>query len=221
MTIRVTYRKGAKRTVTKYKKKAYKKRKKPSVRTGYLPVQQKFIDTFTIPTAIPNGYVTRYDFTISQLQNLPSLVRLFDQYRIRKVTLQFNGQTFNDPTANPSMTCVSSIDLDGGALPANFDVILQASNAKVSQWGGTGTNNLKKFVSVRPRFSNQIVKELGPPILYSQTLGNRNAWIDLADQGLTEHHGVVMGWRAPAGALNFAQDVTLITTFHLEFRKFR
>lgn len=219
MTKLVRYK--PKRTMTKYRKKSYKKRRRPSVRTGFLPVQQKDITTFTIPTNVLNGYVQRYDFTISQLDNLPALTRLFDQYRIRKVTLQFNAQTFNDPTANPSMTCVSSIDLDGGVIPPNFETILQASNARVTQWGGTGSNNLKKFISLRPRYSNQIVKEIGPPVLYSQTIGNRNSWIDLADQGLTEHHGVVVGWRAPSGTLNFAQEVTLITTYHLEFRKFR
>jgi len=219
MTKLVPYKR--KRTMTKYRKKSYKKRRRPSVRTGFLPVQQKDIGTFVIPVAIPNGYVTRFDFQISGLPNLPSLVRLFDQYRIRKVTLQFNGQSFNDPTANPSMTCVSSIDLDGGALPPTFDTILQASNAKVTQWGGTGTNNLKKWVTLAPRFSNSIIQSIGPPVVYSQTIGKRNAWIDLADGGLTQHHGVVMGWRAPAGVLNFPQAVTLIQTYHLEFRKFR
>ncbi|AXH78580.1 MAG: capsid protein [Circular genetic element sp.] len=196
------------------------KRGGTSRRTGFLAVQQKEIESTTIPTG-SSGYIDRLDFTIGLLPNLQAFIRLFDQYRIVSVRCQFIPQNEINQV-NAGMVFLTSIDLDGGAVPATFADAMQASNARISPWLDIAGWKAGRSVTVRPRFKNQIIKTVGPPPTYTYTLGNPSAWIDMTDVGATEHHGLIYGFDLP-GADVLAAPVmfSVIKTYKIEFRKIR
>ncbi|AXH75401.1 MAG: capsid protein [Cressdnaviricota sp.] len=219
------------KVVRRGRRKMYKRKYKTKTtqKTGFLSIRQKEFLSYTIPAGpLPNGFVRQLSFNIQSLPNFAALNRLFDQYRIFAVAGSLTPHTNTDDTINPGQSYIQSIDLDGGPV-ANYDTILQCANAKQSPWcTAGGMVPMKKFF-LRPRFLNTIVVDPGdpaavPPVppTYSQTLGNRKAWIDLADNGLTEHYGMNFGWRtaSPVG-LNVEQTVNVALTFYLQFRKVR
>lgn len=193
----------------------------PSARTGYLAVQQKHV----VYTACPAGggstdvFVDNLKFNIGQLDNLPSYQRLFDQYRIKKVVVKMTQQSGFAP-GNPTMTLITSIDLDAGTAPTGAISLLQCSNAKtklLTQFSPSRT------VSIYPRFQNVIALDpTAVPPTQSFSIGKSGAWLDLADQGLTNHHGLNICFTCP-DATGLAIDclIRYEYTYHVEFRKIR
>lgn len=188
-------------------------------RTGYLNIQQKDSLPFVIPSGV-NFYTTELTFSINQLGNFLALARLFDQYRIARASTYFYPITNANAATNAGVTVCTSIDLDGSIAPTSFDEALQASNAKVKNFSTNGGNKPSCFVSLRPRYMNVIVKDIGPPATYSQTLGKSSAWIDIADAGDTDHRGVQISFNMPT-PLNLSMQCENIITYHVEFRKVR
>ena len=120
------------------------------------------------------------------------------------------------------MLFLTSIDLDGGAVPNSFGDAMQASNAYITPWLDIAGYKAGRSVTVRPRFKNQIIKEVGPPATYSYTLGKPSAWIDITDVGATEHHGLIYGFDLPgADTLSAPMMFSIIKTYKIEFRKIR
>lgn len=213
-------RKNVRRGRRKIGMKKY--RKKPATkRTGFLSIQQKDFFTYTIPAGpLPNGHIQQLTFNIANLPNFAELSRLFDQYRICAVAGTLTPHTNTNDTINPGQSYIQSVDLDGG-LVTQYDQILACSNAKQSSWVTAGGMVPKKSWYCRPRFLNNILQTIAPPV-YSQTLGKPKAWIDLSDAGLTTHYGMNFGWRtaSPVG-LNVEQVVNCNITYYLQFRKVR
>lgn len=197
-----------------------------SKRTGYLSiVQQDLSQSFTLPAlpgGYPTGFIRQFKFNISQVVNLPELTRLFDQYRIRAVSLRMMPQTNTDDTVFPSLTYAASVDLDGGNI-ANWADILACSNAKVSNWASNGGNVAQKSHYLKPRWRNtHVVDPTTTPVTYGNTMGNRNQWLDLADQGNTDHFGLNVGFLTPSGVgTAVEQEVTVIIKYYIQFRKIR
>lgn len=214
--------KRAGRKYGKYMRGKYKRKyRKPSNRTGFLSLVQKDHFNWTIPAGpLPNGYIRQLTFNIAALPNFQELNRLFDQYRIVGVAGSLQPHTNTNDTINPTQSYIQSVDLDGG-LVTQYDQLLACSNAKQSSWSTTGGMVPIKKWFVKPRFLNNILQSINPPV-YSQTLGNPKAWIDIADAGLTQHYGMNFGWRtaSPVG-LNVEQVVNCNITYYLQFRKVR
>lgn len=200
-------------------------RSRTRVRTGYLPMVQKDLtESFQIPAGpYPNGYIKQFKFSIENIQNLAEVTRLFDQYRIRAVSVRLMPQSNTNDTVNPSMTFCSSIDLDGGGV-ANFDALIACSNAKTSNWSSAGGNIAGKTIYLKPRFRNvHVVDPTTVPVTYGQNIGRKNAWLDLADGGTTDHFGLNVGFLpgSATATLGFAVWVNVIITYYIEFRKIR
>lgn len=214
------------RKYMKYMRGKYKRKySRPTNRTGFLSVVQKEYFSYTIPAGpLPNGFVEQLSFNIASLPNFAEYDRLFDQYRIVGVAGQLTPHTNTNDTINPGQSYIQSIDLDGGPI-TTYDQILACSNAKQSAWNTAGGMVPTKKWFVKPRFKNNILADpggAGVPPTYAQTLGNRKAWVDIADGGNTEHYGINFGWRtaSPVG-LNQPQVVNCNLTFYLQFRKVR
>ncbi len=200
------------------KSKRYKKR--TSSRTGYLLAKQKLSLPFVIPSGV-TFHAERIQFSIDILPNYLAYARLFDQYRIKSASVLMYPLSYTDDTQNAGMTCVSSIDLDGGTLPTSMTDALQPSNARVSNWSSNGGNRPRCFIKLKPRYLNVIEQDPTQPALAdSYTLGPPNAWIDMQDTGRTVHNGITMCWSMPV-PLNNAMKVEYITTLNVEFRKIR
>jgi hypothetical protein len=202
------------------KRKRSSRRSGPSARTGYLLAKQKLSLPFVIPAGVA-FHAERIQFSIDVLPNFLAFARLFDQYRIKSASILMYPLTYTDPASNAGMTCVSSIDLDGGSLPTTMTDALQPSNARVSNWSSNGGNKPRCYISLRPRYMNVIEQDPTQPALAdSYTLGPKDAWIDLQDTGRTVHNGVTMCWSMPT-PLNNAIKCEYITTLNVEFRKIR
>lgn len=212
-------------------RKPYQKRKyrsqKTSTRTGYLSVQQKVLNTgFEIPAGnYPTGLIEKLDFQANECPQWNTYAALFDQYRITgvKVTLL---PTSNQPgVANTAGTFASSIDLDGDNNITTFDQVLQCSNTRTSPWSSSGGLTPYKKIFLRPRFQNAIVRTMdvaeGQPLKYAMTLGNAKQWIDVADGGLTKHHGLNLAWYFGAEQVSNLQLINMIVTYYIQFRKVR
>lgn len=204
------------------KRSAYRsfKRRLPNTSTGYLAVKQKEITTLQIPGGpMPTGFVTNVTFNLTNMANITEYRRLFDQYRICavKYTLLPTSNT-NDQT-NQGLTFCSSIDLDGGATPSTFPLLLERSNSKTSPWSTAGGMTPYKSIYLMPRYANVISSDLAAGTT-STGLGNRKQWLDLADPDVI-HHGLNLGWYSGSGTLNFAQDINVVITYYVQFRKIR
>lgn len=218
------------RKYMKYMRGKYKRKyNNPTNKTGFLSLRQKEFLTYVIPAGpLANGHIEQLSFNINSLPNFAALARLFDQYRIVAVAGSLTPHTNTDDTINPGQSYIQSVDLDGGKL-INYDSILQCSNAKQSPWTTAGGMKPYKKFFLKPRYLNTIIVDPGdpaavPPVppVYSQALANRKSWIDLADNGMTQHYGMNFGWRtaSPVG-LNVEQTVNVAITFYLQFRKVR
>lgn len=198
-----------------------------SVRTGFLSVQQKVLDTsFTLP-GIPNptGIIKKYSFQAADIAQWSTMSQLFDQYRINGIKLTFLPTTFSAPTQNQSGTFASSIDLDGDNVISTFPQLLQCANCKTSPWSGTGGLTPYKKIFLRPRAHDAMITELdatGQPASFSNALASRKQWIDISDRGLTTHYGLNVGWYfGGSGLLNEPQELQVIITYYMQFRKVR
>ncbi|AXH74479.1 MAG: capsid protein [Cressdnaviricota sp.] len=210
-------RRGKKRGRRNYKKKM------PTNRTGYLSIRQKDFFSITLPSGpLPNGYIKQLVFNLSSLPNWGEFDRLFDQYRLCAVAGSFSPHTNTNDTINPGQSYIQSVDLDGGVI-TTYDQLLACANAKQSAWNTAGGMVPTKKWYVKPRTAQVIIKDPDAvPITYSNVLGRKGAWIDLADGGDTEHFGMNFGWRtaSPVG-LNQPQVVNCNITYYIQFRKVR
>lgn len=199
-----------------------------SVRTGFLSVQQKVLDTsFQIPGGLnPTGIIKKYEFKAEDITQWSTMSQLFDQYRINGVKLTFLPTTYSAPTQNQSGTFASSIDLDGDNTISTFPQLLQCSNTKTSPWSGTGGLTPYKSVFLRPRCHDAIITDLdattGQPSGFNAGLANRKQWLDISDRGKTVHYGLNVGWYFGAsGDLNEPQELQVVITYYVQFRKVR
>ena len=198
-----------------------------SVRTGHLSVQQKVLDTsFELPGGpSPTGIIKKYSFKASDITQFSTMSQLFDQYRINGVKLTFLPTTYSSPTQNQSGTFASSIDLDGDNVITTFPQLLQCSNTHCSPWSGTGGLTPYKSIYLRPRAHDALITELdatGQPSAFSAGLANRKQWLDISDRGETTHYGLNVGWYFGAsGLLNEPQELQVIITYYVQFRKVR
>jgi len=211
----VRYRK---KRYTGRRKKTYRKRRTPTYRTGFLPVQQTDISSVTIPSlgGDQDVFAASLSFNISQLANLTAFVRLFDQYRIKKIKLSMTQTTF--PVGNPNCTLYTSVDLDGSPSGMDLHTILQRSNVQTHTMTETRPS---KTITVSPRTrETQMIDNVVGNVSYK--LGTRGAWIDLADQGTTLHYGLDFVVSNPL-ATGIPTDITLQYKYiyFIEFRKIR
>ncbi len=193
------------------------------VKTGFLKVIQKTLTQINLPSGPhPLGIVDKYKFEIADIPQFNTYSALFDQYRLTGVKMTFLPTTNTNDTANVGGTFISSIDLDGDTTITTFDDILQCSNSKTSPWSTAGGMTPYKKVFVRPRTRDALVRDIcnNVPVL-STALGDSKQWIDLGDRGRTEHYGFNIGWYFGNAQLNAPQELNVITTYYISFRKVR
>lgn len=218
---------AARRIQAMFRRRRYRRRMRPaaSVKTGYISTRQKSVSNQVIPAgAYPNGFLREYTFTADQIPQFVAFSSLFDQYRIKAVSMTFLPTTNTDQTVNQGATFASSIDLDGDLSITTFNQLLQCSNTKTSAWSTAGGLTPYKKIYLRPRASNALITSLdaaGQPNTFTPALANPKQWLDIADRGRTVHYGVNIGWNFGTNNLNQAVDVQIITTYYIQFRKVR
>lgn len=203
-------------------------RRGTSVRTGFLNVQQKVLDTsFALPAGpSPTGIIKKYSFKAADLAQWSQFASLFDQYRINGVKMTFlpTTATPDADVVNPSGTFATSIDLDGDNQITTFPQLLECANARTSAWSSQGGLTPYKKVFVRPRCHDALITDLDPtgqPATFSAGLASRKQWLDVSDRGLTEHYGLNVGWYFGLGTLNADQELNVVLTYYIQFRKVR
>ncbi len=206
----------------------YKRYRRPaSVRTGSLTIRQKEFSTITLgdpaqpfPQPIPTGLYTNVTFSIANIPNLPEYLRLFDQYRINAVSFTLLPTTNTDDNVNQGFTFASSIDLDGGGLvPQTIANMLSRGNTKTSPWSSAGGMTPFRKIYLKPRWANLLVDD--PSGNTTATgLGYRKQWLDINNPDVT-HHGLDLMWFNSSNQINAVQEVNVITTYYLQFRKVR
>ncbi len=198
-----------------------------SVRTGFLNVQQKVIDTsYEIPSGpAPNGIIKKYEFKAADIAQWNTMASLFDQYRINGIKMTWLPTTNTNDQNNPGGTFATSIDLDGDNNITTFDQLLQCANTHTSAWSTAGGMTPYKKVFLRPRCHDALITDLdaqGQPSTFSAGLANRKQWLDISDRGLTTHYGLNIGWYFGNNALlSNPQELNVIITYYLQFRKVR
>lgn len=221
---------AASRIQRAYRKRlAYKRYRRAgtSVRTGFLSVQQKVLDTsFIIPAGpAPTGIIKKYNFTADSINNWPILSQLFDQYRITAIKMTWLPTTNTNDQNNPGGTFATSIDLDGDQTISTFPQLLECSNTRTSAWSTAGGLTPYKKVFLRPRAHSAMITELdatGQPASFSNGLANPAQWIDMSDRGETTHYGVNVGWYFGNNALlSNPQELNCIITYYIQLRKVR
>ncbi len=219
---------GAGRIQRAYRRYKYAKtnarRAKTGVKTGHLAVEQKVLSqAITLPAGPqPTGIVEKLKFEISEIPQFSTYSALFDQYRLTGVKVTLLPTTNTNDTANVGGSFIWSIDLDGDTTITTFDDILQCSNSHTSPWSSTGGMTPYKKMFVRPRTRDALVRDISNnvPVL-STALGDAGQWIDLGDRGTTEHFGINIGWFFGNAQLNAPQELNMITTYYIKFRKVR
>jgi len=201
-----------------------KRRARTGVKTGHLSVEQKVLSQdITLPSGpLPTGYVQKLKFEIAEIPQFSTYSALFDQYRLTGVKVTLLPTTNTNDTANVGGSFIWSIDLDGDTTITTFDDILQCSNSHTSPWSSTGGMTPYKKIFVRPRTRDALVRDIcnNVPVL-STALGDAGQWIDLGDRGMTEHFGINIGWYFGNAQLNAPQELNMITTYYIKFRKVR
>ncbi len=202
--------------------------KSTSVRTGFLNVQQKELDTSFVLEAqnAPNGVIKKYKFQAANLSQWSTLASLFDQYRINGIKMTFLPTTAasNATVNNPAATFAWSIDLDGDNQISTFPELLECSNCHTSAWTSQGGLTPYKKIFLRPRAHDAMITSLdntGQPASFSVGLASRKQWLDVSDRGLTDHFGVNVGWYFGNEVINQDQNLNVIITYYLQFRKVR
>lgn len=202
---------------------SHRRRAKTGVKTGFLKVIQKTLTQETLPSGpLPTGEVWKMKFEISDIPQFSTYSALFDQYRLTGVSVSLLPTTNTNDQNNVGGTFISSIDLDGDTTITTFDDILQCSNSHTSPWSAAGGMTPFKKVYVRPRTRDALVRDIcnNVPVL-STALGDAKQWIDLGDRGMTEHFGLNLGWYFGNAQLNVPQEINVITTYYISFRKVR
>ncbi len=201
-----------------------RRRARTGVKTGHLAVEQKVLSqSITLAAGPqPTGIVEKIKFEISEIPQFSTYSALFDQYRLTGVKVTLLPTTNTNDTANVGGTFIWSIDLDGDTTITTFDDILQCSNSHTSPWSSTGGMTPYKKMYVRPRTRDALVRDIcnNVPVL-STALGDAAQWIDLGDRGMTEHFGLNLGWFFGNAQLNAPQELNMITTYYIKFRKVR
>lgn len=201
-----------------------RRRAKTGVKTGFLKVEQKVLSQDIVLPAGPHptGIVEKLKFEIADIPQFSTYSALFDQYRLTGVKVTLLPTTNTDDRTNPGGSFIWSIDLDGDTTINTFDDILQCLNSHISPWSTTGGMTLYKKMFVRPRTRDALVRDIcnNVPVL-STVLGESKQWIDLGDRGTTEHFGLNLGWYFGNTQLAYEQELNMITTYYIQFRKVR
>lgn len=201
-----------------------RRRGRTGVKTGFLAVEQKVLSQdITLPAGpAPTGIVHKLKFEIADIPQFSTYSALFDQYRLSGVKVTLLPTTNTNDQHNVGGSFIWSIDLDGDTTITTFDDILQCSNSHTSPWSSTGGMTPYKKIFVRPRTRDALVRDIcnNVPVL-STALGDARQWIDLGDRGMTEHFGINLGWYFGNAQLNESQELNMITTYYIKFRKVR
>lgn len=204
----------------------HRRRARTGVKTGFLKVEQKVLSqAITLPSGpTPTGHVEKLKFEIADIPQFTTYSALFDQYRLTGVKVTILPTTNTNDMSNVGGSFIWSIDLDGDTTITTFDDILQCSNSHTSPWSSAGGMTPYKKMFVRPRTRDALVRDIDPqtqvPVL-STALGDAKQWIDLGDRGKTEHFGLNLGWYFGNAQLNNPQELNMITTYYIQFRKVR
>jgi len=225
------YRRKYARKKAPFRKRRYRKRSglrnKTSPRTGYLNTQQKVLQTDLIPAGIaPTGIIKKFSFEAVDIPQWTTFASLFDQYRITGVKMTFLPTTNTNDQNNPGGTFATSIDLDGDSQISSFSDLLQCANTRTSPWSTAGGMTPYKKIFLRPRVHDALITERDPitgqPVSFSNALGFRKQWIDIADKGTTTHYGLNVGWYFGNSALlSNPVELNIMLTYYIQFRKIR
>jgi len=145
-------------------------------------------------------------FFLGQVPGSSDFTNLFDQYRIRKVVLQFkaNQQSFTSSTGSSAVTniptrIVTAIDYDDSVAPTSLNELREYNTAQVNTMVESFTREIRPAVS----------------IMAYEGVGS-TGWISTNDPGVP-HYGIK--WAVPSAvASTNGYQLAVEATYHLEFR---
>lgn len=127
-------------------------------------------------TANQFGY---FNFSLSDLPNNGEITAMFNQYKITGVKLRFipmQGTETSPGSTNLMNALAVQVDKSVRGVPASFDEIIEASNAKV-------------FSAAQKGFSIWISRPLAAATIASSSALLTNSWID-SDKTDAKHYGL-------------------------------
>jgi len=165
-----------------------------------------------ISIAPGSTFLNAYQFNLQQLVggNLAAFVQLYDQYKIRKVVIQFVPK-FNVSDIDAAGTTggnlsmfASCIDYDDASVPLTFAEVLERQNAKLHR-------------------TKMVTRTLRPCVNFNVSTGltagvstKQSPWLD-TNATTVPHFGVKIG----ITGVQVQQDYDVIVKYHLAFRQVR
>ncbi len=152
-------------------------------------------------------------FYLGQVPGFAEFTALFDQYRIRKVVLEFrpNQQSYTSSTntsavTNIPMRIVTAIDYDDSVAPTSHNELREYNTAQVhtmvEQWSQT----------IRPAVSVMAYEGVGS----TGYCPKWDQWVSTNDPNVP-HYGIK--WAVPPGGQSTnCYQLAVEAVFHLEFR---
>lgn len=165
------------------------------------------VAAITITSSNVANVFNAFSFSLSQLDQVSSLIAVFDQYRIRMVEVEFlPGVNDNNTTATNTGLFTTVIDYDDSSSLTSFNQALDYSNALT----GTGYEAQRRVFQPHAALA-----------AYSGTFtsyGNvQSPWIDCSSTTVA-HYGVKTAW-TPTSVTG--QIMTMLPKFWIEFRNVR
>lgn len=170
---------------------------------------------------LPQGISAAYVFKLSDLPNNSEFTTLFDQYKLRMVSVHFRPLVNQLVTAQPNTGTTDAtgycplhtvIDYDDNSAPTSLSTVLQYQNLRT-----TNPNRPHKRI-VRPK----VLREVYQSSVTTAYQPSASGWIDCNYAGVP-HYGLKVYMDPPPFVLNTSSSMTyqVYMTYYMSFKNVR
>jgi hypothetical protein len=169
---------------------------------------------------ITNDCMFALFFKLGDLPQSSSFTSLFDQYRIKRISVTFTPnykqvgiQTASNAFLMPTMQMWYAVDYDDASAPSTLTALQEYSSIKMIDFNDSVKSHT---VSFNPRVAIA-ANQAGAFTAYAN---QANQWLDAAYPNV-QHYGLKFGFPCPNSVAYGIPPINIIASYDLEFREVR
>lgn len=185
-------------------------------------IKQKAVTELILDDTFAYPHFESIQFALSNIPQVSTLTRLFDNYKINMVTFNMQLMQVGDSLGTGNQQCQVAIarDYDAGLAPGTWNEMLERSDTRLYTIQSNTTRSMARR-SLVPKISNTVFRPGGSTT--GVTLLKGKQWVDSGTPDVP-HNGLIVGINPYIGAAVSTPGTTanikflITTTYYLSFK---
>jgi len=185
-------------------------------------IKQKAVTELLLDDTFAYPHFESIQFSLNQIPQFTTLVRLFDNYKINMVSFNMQLMQVGDSLGTGNQQCQVSIarDYDGSIAPTTWNEMLERSDTRLYTIQSNTTRSMARR-SLVPKIANTVFRPGGSTT--GVTLLRGKQWVDSGTPDVP-HNGLIVGINPYIAAAASTPGTTanikflITTTYYLSFK---